>query len=64
MLGRTFLPEEELLGRDREVILSYGLWQRRYGGNTGLIGHTIKIDGADFTVVGVMPRTFGWQFSE
>src|SRR5436309_11883631 len=48
-LGRTFLPEEETLGRDHEVVLSYGLWRRRYGGDVALVGRTIKIDGGDFT---------------
>ncbi len=62
LLGRTFLPEEEILGRDHEVVLSYGLWQSRYNGDPSLVGNTIRIDGADFTVVGVMPREFEWQF--
>jgi putative ABC transport system permease protein len=62
LLGRTFLPEEETLGRDREVVLSYGLWKTRYGGDPSLVGRTIRIDGAEFTVVGVMPRDFAWQF--
>jgi len=61
-LGRTFLPEEELRGKDHEVILSYGLWQRRYGADRSLIGRTIKVDAEDFTVVGVMPREFHWEF--
>ncbi len=61
-LGRTFLPEEETRGKDHEVILSYGLWQRRYGADRGLIGKTIKVDGEDFTVVGVMPQDFHWEF--
>ncbi|HMJ61292.1 MAG TPA: ABC transporter permease, partial [Bryobacteraceae bacterium] len=61
-LGRTFLPEEEMLGRDHEVVLSYGLWKRRYGGDPSLVGRTIRVDGADFTVIGVMPRDFEWQF--
>src|SRR5277367_4866611 len=61
-LGRTFLPEEEILGRDREVVLSYGLWQTRYDGDPSLVGKTIRVDGADFTVIGVMPREFEWQF--
>jgi len=61
-LGRTFLAEEELAGRDHEVVLSYGLWKRRYGGDPQLVGRTIKIDGEDFTVVGVMPRDFHWEF--
>ena len=61
-LGRTFLPEEEIRGKDHEVILSYGLWKRRYGGDTSLVGKPIKIDGEDFIVVGVMPREFHWEF--
>src|SRR5438445_13893445 len=61
-LGRTFLPEEEIPGNDHEVVLSYGLWKHRYGGDRSLVGRTIRIDGEDFTVVGVMPREFGWQF--
>jgi putative ABC transport system permease protein len=61
-LGRTFLPEEEVEGKDHEVVLSYGLWQRRYGADRALVGKTIKVDGQDFTVVGVMPREFHWEF--
>jgi predicted permease len=61
-LGRTFLKEEEIRGKDREVILSYGLWQRRYSADRALVGKTIKVDGEDFTVVGVMPREFHWEF--
>jgi len=62
ILGRTFLKEEETLGKDHEVVLSYGLWQRRYGADPSLLGKSIRIDGEDFTVVGVMPREFEWQF--
>lgn len=61
-LGRTFRPEEETLGKDHEVVLSYGLWKTRYGGDPSLVGKTIRVDGADFTVVGVMPKEFEWQF--
>src|ERR1700691_4714361 len=62
LFGRTFFPEEETLGKDHEVVLSYGLWKTRYGGDLSLVGRTIRVDGADFTVVGVMPREFQWQF--
>ena len=62
LLGRTFFPEEETLGKDHEVVLSYGLWKTRYGGDPLLVGRTIRVDGADFTVIGVMPREFAWQF--
>jgi len=62
LLGRTFLPEEEIPGKDHEVVLSYGLWKRRYGADPHLVGQAIRIDGADFTVIGVMPPQFEWQF--
>lgn len=62
LFGRTFLPEEETLGKDHEVVLSYGLWKRRYGGDPSLVGRTIRVDGAEFMVIGVMPREFAWQF--
>ena len=61
-LGRTFFPEEETLGKDHEVVLSYGLWKTRYSGDPSLVGRTIRVDGTDFAVVGVMPREFSWQF--
>jgi len=57
-LGRTFLPEDDTQGRDNVVVLSNGLWQRRYGGDPNLIGKTIKIGGRERTVVGVMPASF------
>ena len=39
-----------------------GCGKRRYGGDPSLVGRTIRVDGADFTVIGVMPREFEWQF--
>jgi putative ABC transport system permease protein len=62
LFGRTFLPEEETLGKDHEVVLSYGLWKDRYGGDPSLVGRAIRVDGADFTVIGVMRPEFQWQF--
>lgn len=61
-LGRTFVPDEEILGKDHEVILGYGLWKRRYGGDRAIIGKTVRVDGESFTVVGVMPKEFQFQF--
>ena len=57
-LGRTFLPEEEQPGRERVVVLTDGLWRRRYGGDPGIVGETLLIDGGPFTVIGVLPRRF------
>ncbi|HVA18281.1 MAG TPA: ABC transporter permease [Candidatus Dormibacteraeota bacterium] len=62
LLGRAFLPEEEVLGKDHEVVLTYGLWQRRFGGDRAIVGKQIQVDGASHTVVGVMPKQFEFQF--
>jgi putative ABC transport system permease protein len=62
MIGRGFLTQEEVAGNDRVVVLSYGLWQRHYGGDSGLVGKTIKLDGENYVVVGIMPRSFEFQF--
>jgi putative ABC transport system permease protein len=56
--GRTFLPEEEQPGRDQVVIISHGLWERRFGADPGLIGHAITIDDRPFTVIGILPGDF------
>jgi predicted permease len=62
MLGRAFLPEEETAGRDRVVVLSHGLWTRRFGADPAVVGRTIDIDASAYTVVGVMPPEFHFQF--
>ena len=60
LLGRTFLPEEGQPGRDKEVLLSYGLWKRLFAGNAGVVGTTLDIDGVPYSVVGVMPQGFDY----
>ena len=57
-MGRTFLPEEEESGKDQEIILSYGLWERRYASDPNILGKLVKVDGKSFTIVGVMDRGF------
>ena len=61
-LGRTFLPEEETPGKDHVVVLSDSLWRRRYGADPNVIDKTIRVDGEDYTVVGIMPPGFHFQF--
>jgi predicted permease len=56
-LGRTFFPDEEG-GRAPVVILSDGLWRRRYGADPHIVGRSIRTAGPTLTVVGVMPRNF------
>ena len=58
LYGRHFTAEEEAVGGPRVVILSYGLWQRRYGGDPSIVGRSIRLDGLDQTVVGILPRDF------
>jgi putative ABC transport system permease protein len=57
-LGRDFLAEEEQPGHERVVMLSYALWQRRYGGDPSILGSSITLDDQPYTIVGVLPREF------
>jgi putative ABC transport system permease protein len=57
-VGRGFLPGEDAPGRDAVVVLSYGLWQGKFGGDPAVVGRTIDLDAKPHTVVGVMPQDF------
>ena len=58
MLGRGFLPEEDQPGHDHVIILSYRLWQRRFGSDRAVLGRTVDVDQESYTVIGVMPSDF------
>jgi predicted permease len=58
VIGRTFSPDEEVPGQDRVVVLGYGLWQRRFGGEPGILGQEVSLSDVKRTVIGVMPRGF------
>ena len=58
MLGRTFSEAEGEIGSEQKVVLSYGLWQQMFGGDSGALGREVRLDGRPFTVVGVMPQNF------
>jgi predicted permease len=57
-LGRVFLPEEGQPGRDRVVLLSDGLWRRRFGADPAISGRKLVMNGQSYLVVGVLPRDF------
>ena len=65
LLGRTFTVPELDLGRaEPEAVLSYGFWQRRFGGARDVIGRPITLDGDVYTVIGVMPADFSIRTTE
>jgi putative ABC transport system permease protein len=56
MLGQSFLPEDEKWGQHHVVLLSYGLWQRQFGGDPGIVGRQISLNATPYIVRGVMPQ--------
>jgi len=60
--GRLFLPEENRQDKSA-VVLSYGLWQQRYGGDPNVIGKQILLNGDSYPVVGILPPTFSDDYS-
>jgi predicted permease len=59
-LGRNFTEQEEIPGQDRVALLTHRLWRGRFGANPNILGTTLSIDGAPFTVVGVLPEGFDY----
>jgi predicted permease len=75
LLGRDFRPDDNASGAARVTILSHGLWLRRFGGDTRIVGQQMRLDGEKCTVIGVMPHGFlypdrktelwvPWQFTK
>ena len=60
-IGRTFTPEDD---REPLVVLSYDLWQRRFGGDPSVLGTTVDLSGRSHTIIGVMPAEFQYPSSE
>src|SRR5215510_2478821 len=64
LYGRLFLEEEDRHGAPRVILLSYRLWQRRFGSEAGIVGKSITLNGEPTTVVGVMPPGFRFPGSD
>ncbi len=61
-LGRTFRADEELLGNHRVLVISHRYWQGRFGGDPKVVGHSVRIDGEPYEIVGVLPVKFSdWR---
>jgi putative ABC transport system permease protein len=58
LLGRDFLPEEQIEGKDQVIILTYGLWQSRFAGDPRVVGQQIILSGRPYTIVGVTSKNF------
>ena len=61
-LGRLLSPEDERPGGSPSLVISHGLWQRRFGGDPGVVGRHVKLDGRDREIIGVTPAGFGLEF--
>ena len=64
VLGRTFVDEDGREGQPRVIVISHGLWLRRYGGDKNIIGRQIILNERPNTIVGVMPPNFGWHIQK
>ncbi len=68
VIGRVFLPEEELPGHGQVALLSYRFWQEHFGGRSDALGRSITVDDKPYTVIGVLPPDFnlwgnsGWEY--
>jgi len=58
LLGRSFAEEEAVLGKDKVVLLSYGLWKQKFGGDASALGKDVRLSGVLYKIVGVMPEGF------
>jgi predicted permease len=64
VVGRTLEPEDDRPGAERVVVLTYGLWQRRFGGDANLIGQPFELNGANYILVGILPPGFFFPIPE
>ena len=58
VLGRTFAPDEDQPGKNAVIVLTHELWKRRFGGDAGVVGRSVRMNGEPYTVIGVLPPAF------
>lgn len=63
LVGRNFTPRDTMAGAAPVALLGYGVWQRRYGGSSDVLGRLVNLNGKSFVVIGVMPREVGLPFA-
>src|SRR6185369_5861706 len=61
LIGRTIAPNEQGPGGQRVLVISHGLWQRRFGGDKAVLGQKVLLDDEPFTIIGVMPPQFRFE---
>jgi predicted permease len=59
--GRNFLPAETTKGRDHVALITYGLWQRQFGGAEDAIGKSVRLDNVAYQIIGILPRDFHFE---
>jgi len=65
LLGRTFAPDEDQPGKEKVVVLTHRLWQRRWSEDAAIIGRTVQLGGEGYTVIGILPPNFlPWETAE
>jgi predicted permease len=64
VVGRVLVPEDDTPGRQNVLVLSHGLWQRRFGADPRLVGQTLSLNGHSYTIVGVLPPQFIFPIRE
>jgi putative ABC transport system permease protein len=64
LLGRTFSSDEDRVGQNRVVLLSRGLWRRRFGADPSVVGQTVKLDEEPYTIVGIMPESLQFPHTD
>ncbi len=56
LLGTIFVKDQEVTGRDAVMLISHGMWKTRFGGDAGIIGRKVRLDGQEVQVIGVLPE--------